>query len=83
MRALAQAAEFISGTTRTKRWRLWPNGCRFPKRNWAGCPKRYPLFLDQSLLLAMEDEARWLIDNRLTDQTKVPDYLDYFSVARL
>lgn len=35
--------------------------------------------LHQDLLLAMEDEARWLIDNRLTDQTQVPNYLDAIS----
>ena len=35
--------------------------------------KRYELVLDQGLLLAMEDQARWLIQNRLTDRTQVPD----------
>lgn len=33
--------------------------------------------LDQSLLLAMEEESRWAITNRLTGATKVPNYLDY------
>lgn len=33
--------------------------------------------LDQELLLTMEDEARWSIKNNLTDQKKVPNYLDY------
>jgi hypothetical protein len=37
----------------------------------------YELALDQNLLLTMEDEARWLIQNRLTDRTQVPNYLDY------
>lgn len=39
--------------------------------------------LDQDLLLAMEDEARWLIDNRLTDRTQVPNYLDMISFEGL
>jgi ABC-type nitrate/sulfonate/bicarbonate transport system substrate-binding protein len=33
--------------------------------------------LDQELLLTMENQARWVIGNKLTDQTKVPNYLDY------
>lgn len=35
------------------------------------------LSLDQSLLLSMEDEARWAIKNKLTDKTSVPNYLNY------
>ena len=30
----------------------------------------YELSLDQTLLSAMEDQARWMIKNRLTDQTR-------------
>ena len=33
--------------------------------------------LPQSLILAMDDEARWSITNNLTDKTVVPNYLDY------
>lgn len=33
--------------------------------------------LDQGLLLSLEDEARWVINNKLTDKTKVPNYLDF------
>lgn len=43
----------------------------------------YELFLDQALLLAMEDQARWLIQNRLIDRAKVPNYLDYFHAEAL
>jgi NitT/TauT family transport system substrate-binding protein len=39
-------------------------------------PKRYELFLDQALLLAMEDQARWMIENKLTDRKKVPNFLE-------
>jgi NitT/TauT family transport system substrate-binding protein len=35
------------------------------------------LSLDQSLILAMADEARWLINNNLTTEKQVPDFLDY------
>lgn len=33
--------------------------------------------LDQSLITAMEDQARWMIANRLTMETLVPNFLDY------
>ena len=34
---------------------------------------QFSLTLDQSLILAMEDEARWMITNNLTNATAVPD----------
>ncbi len=33
--------------------------------------------LDQSLLLAMEDESRWAIKSGLVTRTRIPNYLDY------
>ncbi len=33
--------------------------------------------LDQSLITAMEDQARWMISNSLTTETRVPNFLDY------
>lgn len=38
---------------------------------------QFTLSLDQSLILAMEDEARWMITNNLTTERQVPDFLDY------
>jgi NitT/TauT family transport system substrate-binding protein len=38
---------------------------------------QFSLSLDQSLILAMEDEARWMITNGLTAETELPDFLDY------
>jgi NitT/TauT family transport system substrate-binding protein len=35
---------------------------------------QFALTLDQSLVLAMEDEARWMIRNNLTNATAVPDF---------
>lgn len=37
----------------------------------------YSLSLDQSLIAAMEDEARWMIKNNLTAEKTVPDFTDY------
>ena len=38
---------------------------------------QYSLSLDQSLIVAMEDEARWMISNGLTTEKHVPDFLNY------
>jgi NitT/TauT family transport system substrate-binding protein len=38
---------------------------------------RFKLSLDQPLILAMEDEARWMINKKLTDVKEVPNFLDY------
>lgn len=44
---------------------------------------QYILSLDQSLIIAMEDESRWMISNNLTDKKEVPNYLDYISSKSL
>lgn len=43
----------------------------------------FRLSLDQALLLTMEDQARFIIDNKLTDQLKVPNYLENIAFAPL
>lgn len=37
----------------------------------------FKLFLDQSILISLEDQARWAIRNKLTDAGKIPNYLSY------
>jgi len=44
---------------------------------------QFALSLDQSLILAMEDEARWMIANNLTIEKTVPDFLDYIYIKGL
>jgi NitT/TauT family transport system substrate-binding protein len=43
----------------------------------------FSLSLDQSLIVAMENEARWMIKNNLTSQTGVPDFLNYIYLEGL
>ena len=38
---------------------------------------QFSLSLDQALLVAMEDEARWMIRNDLTAEKHIPAFLDY------
>ena len=42
---------------------------------WA--ENQFSVSLDHSLVLAMEDEARWLIRSHLTKASQVPDFLDF------
>ncbi|MHB8842399.1 MAG: ABC transporter substrate-binding protein [Candidatus Aquicultor sp.] len=44
---------------------------------------QFSLSLDQSLILAMEDEARWMINNNLTTETAIPDFSNYVYVDGL
>ena len=43
----------------------------------------FRLTLSQSLIMTLEDEARWAIKNKLTDATEVPNYLDYIYMDAL
>jgi ABC-type nitrate/sulfonate/bicarbonate transport system substrate-binding protein len=43
----------------------------------------FGLGLDQELLLNLEDEARWVISNKLTTATSVPNYLDFIYFGAL
>lgn len=44
---------------------------------------QFSLSLDQSLITAMEDEARWVIKNNLTKEKQIPDFMDYVYVDGL
>jgi hypothetical protein len=41
------------------------------------------LVLDQSILVSLEDEARWAMNERLTDKKEIPNYLDFIYVDAL
>ena len=38
---------------------------------------RFGTFLDQALLIELDDIARWTMENGFTDQNEIPDFLDY------
>jgi len=44
---------------------------------------QFSLSLDQSLIVTMEDEARWMIANKLTSEKEVPDFYDYIYLDSL
>jgi NitT/TauT family transport system substrate-binding protein len=43
----------------------------------------FEISLDQSLLTTLEDEARWAVSNNFTDETEIPNYLDYIYLGAL
>jgi NitT/TauT family transport system substrate-binding protein len=44
---------------------------------------QFSLSLDQALILAMEDEARWMIKNNLTKEKSVPNFTNYIYIDGL
>ena len=44
---------------------------------------QFSLSLEQALILAMEDEARWMIKNDLTAEKQVPDFMNFIYVNGL
>jgi NitT/TauT family transport system substrate-binding protein len=44
---------------------------------------RFSLALDESLIAAMNDEARWLIGNKLTSERQLPNFADYINEKNL
>ena len=37
----------------------------------------FSLSLDQSLVIAMQDEAQWMVNNQFTNQTQIPNFTNY------
>ena len=78
--ALLQAEDFIKanpGESKQIIMKQFDLDQDFINQNW---PKNtFTVRLDQSLLLEMEDEALWVIENKLTDKTAIPRYRDYIS----
>lgn len=44
---------------------------------------QFDIVLDQGLILALEDEARWAIKKKMTDKLKVPNYLNNMYIGGL
>ncbi len=53
------------------------NRLNFTVADLAWSDHHFELSLDLPLITAMHDEAQWLINNRLTNQTQVPDFNNY------
>lgn len=80
--ALEQASKFTREKPAEAR-AIISRRTEFPFAAWDSHPLLYGVFLDQRLLLVLEDEAAWMIQNRLTDRTKIPNFLDYIDPGPL
>lgn len=78
LRALAQAEEYMTShpaeaqTIIQRRLNLDAGYMNTVRQQ-----NQFSLSLDQSLITAMEDEGRWMIENNLTTQSAIPDFRDY------
>lgn len=78
LRALVQAEEFVEANNEAAQQMIMK---RFDYEStyiqYIWLRQQFLLSLPQALIIAMEDEARWRIENDLTDKTVVPNYLDF------
>lgn len=78
LRALIKAEEFVRDNPEEAQ-KIVADFCRMDvtlvRRIWAETD--FQVALNQSLVLAMEDESRWAIKNGLTRKAKVPNFLDF------
>ncbi len=85
LKALAQAEDFIAkNPTKAKATQqslLNNTDDAFLKQSWP--LQQFSLSLNESLVAAMEDEARWMIANNLTTEMQVPNFLNYISEGEL
>jgi NitT/TauT family transport system substrate-binding protein len=79
LKALNQAEDFIvknpAAAEATQQTLLNNTDDSFLTQGWP--QQQFSLSLDESMIAAMEDEARWMIANNLTTQTQVPNFLNY------
>jgi ABC-type nitrate/sulfonate/bicarbonate transport system substrate-binding protein len=84
LRALIQAEEFVAGNP-AQAQKMVADFSRMDealvREVWQNFT--YKVKLDQSLILALEDETQWALKGKLVDTDKVPDYLDYIHLEAL
>ena len=84
LNSLEQAEEFIiAHPTEAKAilQKHYEYGNEYVTTTWADY--QFSLSIDESLISAMEDEARWTIANNLTTVETVPDFVNYIYIDGL
>ncbi len=78
LKAFIQAEQFVKNNAKMAKGFL-KNRAKYTSDYidyvWEGL--NFTVKLPQALLLAMDDQARWRIENKLTDKTRIPNYLKY------
>ena len=84
LRSISQAEQYLSlypeETKAVVRKRLGYNDAYIAKV-WGD--NLFSLSFDQGLIAAMEDEARWMIKNNLTQERIIPDFTNYIYIEGL
>ncbi len=83
LKALAQAEDYLVRNDKARdivQQRLG-YGDKYITTIWP--EHEFSLWLDQSLITAMEDQARWMISNNMTTEKQIPDFLDYVDETAL
>ncbi len=78
LKALIQAEEFVLNNDLESKniiARRVSLGLKYVKSVWSDF--HFIVDLSQSMIIAMEDQARWKMENNLTEKTEVPNYLNY------
>lgn len=84
IRALIKAEEFVlEHPNEAKDILIQRTGSVELEMNKSWSDFHFKVSLDQSLLVALEDEARWAIEKKLVEATTVPDYLDFIYIDAL
>jgi ABC-type nitrate/sulfonate/bicarbonate transport system substrate-binding protein len=78
LKSLLQAEDYLVGNIEQAKSRIqsilgYDQG--YVNKIWSD--HQFSLSLDQSLILALEDESRWEIGNQLASTTVVPNFLEY------
>jgi NitT/TauT family transport system substrate-binding protein len=84
LKSLAQAEDYLSHNPAAAKAILRKQlnyDEAFTETIWS--ENQFSLSLDQSLVTAMEDEARWMIKNNLTKEKTVPDFMNYIYIDGL
>ena len=84
LRALIKAEEFVAENSDAAQ-SIMSAHTQIDKRliNKVWNSFNYRVVQGQTLLLTLEDETRWAMKNKLTDQTVMPNYLDYLHLDSL
>ncbi|MBA5604600.1 NrtA/SsuA/CpmA family ABC transporter substrate-binding protein [Duganella sp. FT3S] len=78
LRALDRGARYCSSHPEAARALMSSSSQSDDRQLRASWPAyRFGVVLDQGLILALEDEARWAMKNKLTARTDLPNYLSF------
>jgi NitT/TauT family transport system substrate-binding protein len=84
LKSLKQAEEYVINNP-DKAKTIFQNDANYTNaytmQDWPD--NSFSLSLDQSLIIALQDEAQWIINNHLTNQTQIPNFTNYIYTSGL